>query len=104
MFSSTSCTAYFLGTLFLITASGTSTIAQTTNWTFYAITITSTHATTYVNGNLASTATNSWGGDTSAIQFGANVGTNFYTGYIDDMRMYPYVLTTAQITAIYNGQ
>jgi len=104
VFSSTSCTAYFLGTLFLITSSGTSTIAQTSNWTFYAITITSTHATTYVNGNVASTATNSWGGDTSAIQFGANAGTNFYTGYIDDMRMYPYVLTTSQITAIYNGQ
>ena len=104
VFSSTSCTAYFLGTMFLITASGTSTIAQTSNWTFYAITITSTHATTYVNGNLASIAANSWGGDTSTIQFGAYVGTNFYTGYIDDMRMYPYVLTTAQIAAIYNGQ
>jgi hypothetical protein len=44
-------------------------------------------------------------GDTTTIQLGNYTGTsNYYTGYMDDIRQYPYVLTNAQIVAIYNGQ
>jgi len=106
VFSSMNLGMYFNGTSYLTSGSVTSTIAQTARWTFYAVTTTSTIQTMYINGDGTpnASATVAWSGDTNVIQFGARNGTNFYTGYIDDMRLYPYVLTTAQIAAIYNGQ
>jgi len=111
VFSGTNYKIYFNGTAYLsITGVGTtvnSTVAQTANWVFYAVTTTATAVTLYINGiQNASGAMAAYTGDTTAIQFGAYNGTasSFYTGYMDDIRQYPYVLTNAQITAIYNGQ
>jgi len=114
VFSSTNYPLFFNSTTFLsirpgFTAGGgatiNSTVAQTANWVFYAVTTTATTVTLYINGvqNASNTMTG-YTGDTTTIQFGAYTGGSFYTGYIDDIRQYPYVLTNAQIAAIYNGQ
>lgn len=85
-----------------------STISQPITWAFYAITTTSTNTYMYINGNttanIGGTITGGWAGETNvAIQFGAYVLGNFYTGLLDDMRLYPTVLTNSQIQQIYNG-
>lgn len=82
----------------------TSTTPQTTTWIFYAVTVSSSTLSLYVNGTLQqSVSISNWGGDTSTIDIGAYKSTNFYTGYLDDIRQYPSVLSAAQILAIYNG-
>ena len=111
VFSSTSYTVWFQGTNFLNVQPGstklTSNFTQGAAWTFYAITVTSGTINMYINGSSTPTVTTSASGwsanDTTAIQFGAYTGGNFYTGYLDDMRMYPMVLTASQISAIYTG-
>jgi cell shape-determining protein MreC len=58
----------------------------------------------YVNGNLIQTVSETYVGETnSPIQFGAYGPGNFYTGLIDDMRLYQSTLTATQILDIYNG-
>jgi hypothetical protein len=58
----------------------------------------------YVNGNLIQTVSETYVGETnSAIQFGAYGAGNFYTGLIDDMRLYQSTLTASQINRIYNN-
>jgi hypothetical protein len=81
-----------------------SSIIQTTTWVFYAITLSPTSLSLYLNGSLIAdnTVNESWGGDSTAIQFGAYDSGNFYTGYLDDMRLYSSVLTPKQISTIYN--
>ena len=58
----------------------------------------------YVNGVLSYTfAITNWNGDTTPIIFGSY--TNILPGilaYIDDMRLYPYVLSASQIKLMYN--
>jgi hypothetical protein len=80
-----------------------STFSQSTTWTFYAITTTGTTSHMYINGVLNFGGSMSFEEDTSEIQFGAYIGANFYTGYIDDMRLYNIALNIDQIKAIYNG-
>lgn len=75
----------------------TSNITQTSTWVFYALTVTATNMTLYINGSQTATAS----GDTANTQFGNySGGTNYFTGYLDDMRMYPYALTASQINNI----
>jgi hypothetical protein len=85
----------------------TSTTTQTITWIFYAITTSNTKTYMYINGSSSSNAgcniSAGWSGDTNPIQFGAYAGSNYYTGYMDDMRLYPSVLTSAEILQIYNG-
>jgi hypothetical protein len=80
-----------------------STIPQSTRWTFYAITTTDTESYIYINGVLNAGGAANFEEETSEIQFGAYTGVNFYTGYIDDMRLYDTVLSVDQIKGIYNG-
>jgi len=75
---------------------------QIITWVFYAVTTTATSTSIYVNGIFDVTASTTYSGDTSPIQFGAYTGTSNYTGYLDDMRLYPSVLSDAQILSIYN--
>jgi hypothetical protein len=90
-----------------------STLTQGLSWTFYAITVTatstaSTSFSVYINGVLSSTKqlpgpAPKWIND-SNFQFGASGGDYRYTGYLDDIRFYPSVLSDTQILQIYNGQ
>lgn len=76
-----------------------------TGWVFYAITTTSTNCAMYVNGSLTPNCggvVTSWSGLTGNIQFGALGTGNFYTGYLDDMRLYNYTLTPSEIQSIFN--
>jgi hypothetical protein len=85
-------------------------IGQPASWTFYAITCNSTSVSIYMNGSatpvITSTLTTPYLGETASIYFGAYnsppVG-GFLDGYLDDMRLYPGILTPAQIQAIYLG-
>jgi hypothetical protein len=81
-----------------------SSIVQTTTWVFYAITLSPTSLSLYLNGSLVAdnTVNENWGGDSSTIQFGAFESGNFYKGYLDDMRLYSSILTPEQIRTIYN--
>jgi hypothetical protein len=83
------------------------TIQQGASWIFYAVTVTATNAYVYVNGSSVANVSSSyasWSGDSTASRFGSYNGTgNNYTGYIDDMRMYPFVLSAKQIASIYTG-
>jgi hypothetical protein len=88
-----------------------STVSQNTTWTFYALVVDAASSTLYVNG-VASTPKQHGSGnpryrDDTFIQFGSstlsgNNHTGNYSGYLDDMRLYPSVLTASEITAIYN--
>lgn len=80
-----------------------STIVQSTHWMFYAITTTETDSYIYINGVLNAGGPAHFEEETSEIQFGAYTGANFYTGYIDDMRLYDTVLSVEQINGIYKG-
>lgn len=80
-------------------------VNQGVAWTFYAVTVNATSNYIYINGNPTpcGSGVSQFSGDTAAIQFGAWVGGDNYFGLIDDMRLYPSVMTAAQILAIYNG-
>ena len=102
----------FNGTNFLNSTPGTVTSAtdptnEGTNWTFYACTTNLTNTQIYVNGNTTPVATatlsSNFTGDTSYVQIGALSGAGFYTGYLDDIRQYNYVLSGSQIQTIYNA-
>lgn len=90
-----------------------STFSQGLSWTFYAVTVTatstaSTSTSLYINGVFSNTTQLAsgaplWLNDPS-FQFGASGGDYRYTGYLDDMRFYPSVLSDTQILQIYNGQ
>ena len=55
----------------------------------------------YVNGSLqTSRSITGWNGDSAASFFGAYGSANFYSGYL---RMYPYALTSSQVSSIYAG-
>jgi hypothetical protein len=115
-FSSTNYPIYFNGSSTYIIASPgsgcTSPISQPAMWTFYAVTCNSTSVSIYMNGSpspvITTTLTTRFSGDTTSIFFGAycnssSVIGNFLNGYLDDMRLYPGILTPAQINAIYQG-
>ena len=83
-----------------------SSVSQPASWTFYAVTCTASSVNIYMNGSSVQVATNSltnFVGDTTDIQFGAYTASGYYTGYLDDVRLYPTVLTPAQMYAIYIG-
>lgn len=107
VFSSVAYPVWFEGGNYLKLRHGCSLIStqpQTSTWMFYAVTITSTSISLYTNGTANGTAVvTGWSGDTNAIVFGAYQNGNNYTGYLDDMRLYPVVLSPVQIQAIYNG-
>jgi hypothetical protein len=81
---------------------------QGSAWNFYAITVTATNNFIYINGNPTPCGGGSqlgvnFNGDTTEIEFGANMGRNFYSGLIDDMRLYPYILSSVEMATIYSG-
>lgn len=80
----------------------TSTVAQTAGvWKFYAITTTASQTNLYVDGNLVTTGNVTWGGDADVINLGAYLGTSFFTGRLDDMRLYSNTLTATNINELY---
>jgi hypothetical protein len=74
-------------------------------WYHAAITYNSGSMLLYVNGSLSGntvTGTNSKSGFT--LGGGRDSGTQYpFTGYIDDFRIYNRILTTTELTAIYNN-
>jgi Concanavalin A-like lectin/glucanases superfamily len=78
-----------------------STHPQTSTWKFYAITTSGTTTSVYVNGILVSSANVNWTGDTSAICIGGYTNLSFLTGFMDDIRLYPSILSPAEIQTIY---
>ena len=113
VFSSTSWPIWFAITNFMgsqVSYTGGTRIVDPTNegtgWVFYAFTTSATSQAMYVNGGTTPVATSStaWSGDATTIQFGAQGGAqNYYTGKLDDMRQYNYVLTPQQIQQIYTA-
>lgn len=112
VFSTAKSPVYFNGSTFLKNevnwgsstwASCVSTTPQTSTWIFYAVVQTASTVAMYVNGLLAasSSAGSAWVGDTSVIQFGAFQSGSFYTGYLDDMRLYVRALSATEISSIY---
>ena len=79
-------------------------VYEGSGWVFYAFTTTATSQAMYVNGGLTPVATSSTAAsvDPTTIYFGANSAGNYFTGQLDDMRQYNYVLTPAQIQQVYN--
>jgi hypothetical protein len=98
---------------FIETRTPPSTVSQGISWIFYAVTVTatstaSTSTSLYINGVFSNTTqlpsgAPLWANDAS-FQFGASGGDYRYTGYLDDIRFYPSVLSDTQILQIYNGQ
>ena len=81
-----------------------STVAQTSGvWKFYAITTTATTTNLYVDGVLVKTGNFAWGGDTAVINLGAYMGTSFFSGRLDDMRLYSSTLSATEINTIYTS-
>jgi hypothetical protein len=80
-----------------------STISQksTDNWKFYAITMTATKTSLYVDGVLNNEANVNWAGDPARIYFGAYLNAAKYTGWMDDIRLYPINLTSTEIQQLY---
>ncbi len=87
----------------------TSTVAiGTTAWSHVMCTFDGSTITVYVNGTNTGTSSFSGsmtGSSSNAFAIGedTSTGTTFFTGLIDDVRLYNYTLTQAQIRAIYNG-
>jgi hypothetical protein len=82
-------------------------------WVFYAVTIDYSNSTDsklsmYINGNTTPAVTTTYTSTSlttdTTIYFGdySTTGNN-YTGYLDDMRQYNYLLTPTQIQEIYNS-
>ena len=111
VFSSAKMPVWFRGTAFLrasvnfgVGGGGDviSTVAQTVGvWKFYAVTTTATSSSLYVDGVLVRTVNLSWGGDTAVINLGAHTGSSFFTGLLDDMRLYSSTLTATDINSLY---
>jgi hypothetical protein len=101
---------YFLKTSFLkafVNFSTTNTkvesnVPQTVEWKFYAVTVSATETKMYVNGILIQTQQASSNGETNPIYFGCYENSAFYTGLIDDMRMYDSVLPPDYIQRMYS--
>lgn len=112
VFSSSNHPTFFDNSIFLqtsvnfLTGGGAnilSTISQksTDSWKFYAITMSATKTSLYVDGNLNAEANVNWIGDTSRIYFGAFEGGYKLTGWINDIRLYPTNLTPLEIRQLY---
>jgi hypothetical protein len=72
---------------------------------FYAITGNSMGYILYVNGEktiIFDQGNPAWNVDTN-IQFGAQNGSYNYEWFLDDMRLYPFILTDNQIMQIHKG-
>jgi hypothetical protein len=85
----------------------TSSYVQPVNtWTFYVITTTPTAANIYVNTNpnpYGTAVLSTFTGDTNPIYFGSLAGSGYYTGYMDDIRLFQGVVNTNQIAGSYLG-
>lgn len=109
VFSSTNLSILFNGTSNMNVKQGSTTIAdpyyEGNGWVFYAVTITSTTLSIYVNGNLTpnkTTTISGWSDDNAAINFGyGTTGSSYFTGLLDDMRQYNFALTPQQIQQLY---
>lgn len=81
-----------------------SSYTQNTVWAFYAITVSSSNVSIYVNGAYNSNvATVNWTGDTTTLQLGAFTGSYYYTGYAMDIRQYNIALNPPEIASIYTS-
>lgn len=78
-----------------------SNIPQTAEWMFYAVTTSASETKMYVNGVLVETKSVSSIQETSPIFFGCYNNSAFYTGKLDDMRMYDSILPPAYIERMY---
>jgi hypothetical protein len=78
-----------------------SNIPQTAEWIFYAVTTSASETKMYVNGILTETRAVSSIVETSPIFFGCYNNSAFYTGKLDDMRMYDSILPPAYIERMY---
>lgn len=112
VFSSTKMPVWFNGTTLLratVNFGGAgatdivSTTAQSNVWKHYAITTTATQSNLYVNGVLVKTGVVNWAGDTASLFFGAYNGQSFYSGRLDDMRLYSSALSATEINDIYTS-
>jgi hypothetical protein len=72
-------------------------------WKHYAVTTTATQSNLYVDGVLVKTGVVNWAGDTASLFFGAYNGQSFYTGRLDDMRLYSSALSATEINNIYTS-
>jgi Concanavalin A-like lectin/glucanases superfamily len=79
-----------------------SNVPQTVEWKFYAVTVSATETKMYVNGILRQTQLATSNGETNPIYFGCYENSAFYTGLIDDMRMYDSVLSPDYIQRMYS--
>ena len=76
-----------------------------TGWVFFAVALSATTHTMYVNGILTPRVTSSngtWSGEASnTIWIGSFQGANYFTGYLDDLRIYNRTLTAEEAKTIY---
>jgi Concanavalin A-like lectin/glucanases superfamily len=109
VYSSVNRPIYFLRTSFLkafVNFSTTnikveSNVPQTVEWKFYAVTVSPTETKMYVNGILTETRAVSSIVENSPLFFGSYEDSVFYTGKLDDMRMYDSILPPAYIERMY---
>jgi hypothetical protein len=78
-----------------------STVQQTGIWKFYAITTNATETKMYVDGILVATEAVISNNEINPIYFGCYDGNSFFTGLIDDMRMYSSILSPTYIKLMF---
>jgi hypothetical protein len=72
-----------------------------TNWHFIALTYDGTTANLYADGVLKATSAKTWNLVHAACNIGAFVNaTDFWKGSVDDVRIYNYALSAAQISSL----
>jgi hypothetical protein len=98
-----SCKLYTSG-LFRTVAASTINL-PTNTWNHVMCTQNGTTGKIYINGNLVASGTNGAPVAASSIMYlGRDTGgTQFYTGQIDDIRLFNYTLTAAQVRKLYNN-
>jgi hypothetical protein len=106
VFSSSTFPIYFDGSDYLKIANFQgrtiiSSVPQTSVWIFYAVTVSPTTTSLYINGNLDQTIQCTFNSLDEEIQFGAYKGLSYYLGLLDDMRLYPSILTPQEISKMY---
>ncbi len=73
-------------------------------WIHVAATYAAPTMTLYVNGVAQSTRTSTLIANTNVLYFGRRAGAgNFFNGIIDDINLYNFALSPAEITTLYNG-
>lgn len=77
---------------------------STGQWNFWTVTFQNSSASMYLNGSLIASSTGTYvkSANLPGISDGIG-GVQFFTGSVDDVRIYNRALTTAEISAIYNA-